>query len=76
MRDWSIDLPGRFSRRDDLTRWSYRLRDESPDGAVESVHGFVIGDARHLQTAVYFDDPAAAGEARAVIARVVARGGV
>jgi hypothetical protein len=40
-----------------ITRYSYRLRDESDEGPVESVYGFVIDDGGHLQLAVYFDDP-------------------
>jgi hypothetical protein len=55
----------------DLTRYSYRLRDENDDGAVESLCGFVISDDDHLQVAIYFDDPADEAEARQVVETVV-----
>ena len=52
--------PGRFAERESedsgLTRFSYRLRDESENGPIESVYGFAIGDRGHLQMSIYFDD--------------------
>src|SRR5215469_5626546 len=48
----------RESNADNVTRFSYRLRDQNEDGPVESVYGFVISEAGHLQLAIYFDDPA------------------
>ena len=51
----------RHSDQEDVTksetRYSYRLRDESEDGPVESLSAFIITDEEHLQVAVYFDDP-------------------
>lgn len=69
--------PARFDEREtvenELTRWSYRLRDDSPDGEVESVQGFVIGEVGQLQVAVYFDDPSDEDEARQLVESVAAR---
>jgi hypothetical protein len=69
--------PERFEEHENeaknLTRYSYRLRDENEDGAVESLYGFVISDDGHLQTAVYFDDLADEAEARQLVESVVAR---
>jgi hypothetical protein len=53
-----------------VTRYSYRLRDENEDGPVESLYGFVINDEGHLQMAIYFDDPADEAKARQLVDRV------
>jgi hypothetical protein len=50
-----------------ITRYSYRLRDESDERPVESVYGFVIDDGGHLQLAVYFDDPTEEGLGRQLV---------
>jgi hypothetical protein len=67
----------RFSEREDkerdVTRYSYRLRDESDDGPVESLYGFVVGDSGHLQMAIYFDDPAAEAVACQLVQAVAER---
>jgi hypothetical protein len=59
--------PDRFAESeasaDGLTRYRYRLRDESEDGPAESVNGYVIADDGHLQLGIYFDDPADAERA-------------
>jgi hypothetical protein len=69
--------PERFAEQEDtpenLTRYSYRLRDENEDGPVESLYGFVISDDGHLQLAIYFDDLADEAEARQLVAGVAAR---
>jgi cytidylate kinase len=50
----------RFSEKDhadnNVTRFSYRLRDENEDGTVESLYSFTINNNGHLQMAIYFDD--------------------
>jgi hypothetical protein len=66
--------PERFAEQEavagGVTRFSYRLRDDSDDGPVESVYGFVIGDDGHLQLAIYFDDPLDELVARELVLRV------
>jgi hypothetical protein len=68
----------RFAEREStdetVTRFSYRLKDESDDGPVESVEGFVLADGGDLQLSVYFDDPADESEARRIVDSVTARG--
>lgn len=61
------------STADNVTRFSYRLRDENEHGPVESLYGFVIGDEDHLQLAIYFDDPADEACARELVASVAVR---
>jgi hypothetical protein len=55
--------PHRFDEREgasgDLTRWSFFVRDVTPDGEVTALHAWLIADAGQLHMAVYFDDPAA-----------------
>ncbi|HEU0032795.1 MAG TPA: hypothetical protein VFQ53_19320 [Kofleriaceae bacterium] len=53
-----------------LSRLTYRLRDTSPDGEVDSIYNFVFSDAGHLQMAIYFDDPADVPTAYAIAASV------
>jgi hypothetical protein len=69
--------PNRFDEHEDrpknLTRYSYRLRDQSDDGPVESLYGFVISDDGHLQMAIYFDDPADDAVARQLVENVAER---
>lgn len=55
------------SEANNLTRYSYRLRDESENGPVESLYGFVMSDIGHLQIAIYFDDVADEAEARQLV---------
>jgi hypothetical protein len=50
-----------------VTRFSYRLLDDSDEGPVDSFNGFVIGDDGHLQLSVYFDDPADVAKARQLV---------
>ncbi len=63
--------PNRFAERetntDNVTRFSYRLRDESEDGPVDAVYGFIISDTGQLQLAVYFDDRADEEKARQLV---------
>jgi hypothetical protein len=56
-----------------VTRFSYRLRDESDNGPVESLSGYVIGDDGHLQLSVYFDDAADAAKAQKLVDSVALR---
>lgn len=69
--------PERFaedeSQARNLTRYSYRLRDESPDGPVESLYGFVLNADGHLQLAIYFDDPNDEAEAHQLVKSVAER---
>jgi hypothetical protein len=69
--------PGRFADHEcedkNLTRYSYRLRDEKEKGPVESLYGFVICDDGHLQMAIYFDNPTDEAEARQLVERVAER---
>jgi hypothetical protein len=69
--------PDRFeerkSSRGGLTRYDYRLRDESEDGPVEALYAYVIGDEGHLQMAIYFDDPSVDRIARILVDSVAAR---
>ena len=69
--------PDRFSEHEskakNLTRFSYRLRDENEDGPVESLYAFVISDRGHLQIAIYFDDPADEAEACQMVESVAER---
>ncbi len=48
----------RESQADGVTRFSYRLRDETETGLVESLFAFIINDGGQLQMSIYFDDPA------------------
>ena len=50
-----------------VTRFSYRLLDESEAGPVESLYGFVFADDGHLQLSIYFDDPADERVARELV---------
>jgi hypothetical protein len=63
--------PERFAEHEseakNLTRYSYRLRDENEDGPVDSLYGFVMTDAGYLQLAIYFDNPADEAEARQLV---------
>jgi hypothetical protein len=72
--------PKRFAEQEaeagGVTRFSYRLRDDSDDGPVESVYGFVIGDDGHLQLSIYFDDPTDERVARELVQGVSLRGTV
>jgi hypothetical protein len=69
--------PDRFAEHqneaENLTRYSYRLRDENEDGPVESLYGFVISDDGHLQMAIYFDDTKDEAEARKLVESVEER---
>jgi len=69
--------PARFDARESVrggvTRFSYRLRDESEDGMVESLNACVISDDGHLQLSVYFDDVAEAGTAQQLVDSVALR---
>ena len=69
--------PARFDARESVagavTRFSYRLRDESEDGPVESLSAYVISDDGHLQLSVYFDDVADAPTARQLVDSVAVR---
>jgi hypothetical protein len=56
-----------------VTRFSYRLRDQSEDGPVESLNAYVIGDDGHLQLSVYFDDAADAAMAQRLVDSVAVR---
>jgi hypothetical protein len=55
----NIASPKRFDERTTqngkVTRFGYRLLDESENGTVESVAAMVISDDGHLQLSVYFD---------------------
>jgi len=68
--------PERFADREskakNLTRYSYRLREDN-DGAVDAVYGFVLNDDGHLQLAVYFDEPADEVKARNLVDSVTER---
>ena len=48
--------------------------DESDDGPVESLNGYIIGDDGHLQLSVYFDDLGDAAEAQRLVDSVALRG--
>ena len=67
--------PSRFEEHEDkannLTRYSYRLRDENEDGPVESLYGVIISEEDQLEMAIYFDDAADAAAARQLVASVV-----
>ncbi|HET6878954.1 MAG TPA: DUF2185 domain-containing protein [Pirellulales bacterium] len=67
--------PERFAEHEseakNLTRYSYRLLDESENGPVESLYGFVIGDDGQLELAIYFDNPTDEAEARQLVESVV-----
>jgi hypothetical protein len=69
--------PNRFEEHEDdannLTRYSYRLRDENEDGPVESFYGFILSEEDQLEMAIYFDDPADEAAARQLVASVVER---
>jgi hypothetical protein len=64
----------RESKAKNLTRFSYRLREDNNDGAVDAVYGFVLNDDGHLQLAVYFDDPSDEVKARQLVDSVTERG--
>lgn len=49
-----------------LTRFAYRLLDDSDDGPVESLNALVYADHGHLQIGIYFDDPADEATALAI----------
>lgn len=53
-----------------LTRYSYRLRDESDDGPVEALYGFVLSEKSQLHLAIYFDDAAEEQLARTLVESV------
>jgi hypothetical protein len=57
----------------EVTRFSYRLLDESEAGPVESLYGFVFADDGHLEMAIYFDDPADERGARELVESVTRR---
>jgi hypothetical protein len=67
----------RFAERevvaDRVTRFDYRLRDDSDNGPIESLNALIFSDDGHLQMAVYFDDPVDEIKARQLVDRVVAR---
>jgi hypothetical protein len=69
--------PQRFEEHEsvanNLTRYSYRLRDENENGPVESLYGFVFSDDGHLQMAIYFDNPKDEAEARKLVESVTDR---
>jgi hypothetical protein len=69
--------PERFAESEsaagNLTRLSYRLRDENDDGPVESLYGFVLSDTGHLQLAIYFDDPKEEPAARQLVESVAGK---
>jgi len=52
--------PDRFEERqstsDDLSRFSYRLRDRSEDGPVESIYSLTFAEDGEMNMAIYFDD--------------------
>ena len=56
-----------------VTRFSYRLRDESEDGPVESLNACVIAADEHLQMSAYFDDVADAAKAQQIVDGVTVR---
>jgi hypothetical protein len=60
-------------KADNVSRYSYRLRDENEDGEVESLYAFVINDDGHLQMSIYFDDPADEARARQLADSVTER---
>jgi hypothetical protein len=60
-------------KANNVTRYSYRLRDRNEDGPVESVYAFVMNDDGHLQMAIYFDDPADEAKARQLVDSVCER---
>ena len=66
-----IASPRRYAEREStdggLTRFSYRLRDDSDDGPVESVYGYILGDKDELHLSIYFDDPADEAVARRIV---------
>jgi hypothetical protein len=61
------------AKADNVTRYSYRLREKNDEGPVESVSGFVIGDDGHLQMSIYFDDAADEAKARQLVNSVAER---
>ena len=69
--------PARFAEREatkgGVTRFSYRLRDDSEDGPVESIHSFVFADDGELLLAAYFDDPADEPKAWRIVESVAPR---
>ena len=69
--------PSRFAERvtadGEITRFSYRLRDESEDGPVESINSLVFADDGDLQLSAYFDDPADEPKAWRIVESVARR---
>ena len=69
--------PERFAERETkdahVTRYQHRLRDESEDGPVEALYGFILCDTGHLQVAIYFDDVGEEQLARRLVESVTAR---
>jgi hypothetical protein len=69
--------PARFDAREsiggDVTRLSYRLRDENDEGPVDSLCAFIIADDGHLQASIYFDDVKDAVMAQQIVDSLAAR---
>ena len=69
--------PNRFAEHqietNNLTRFSYRLRDNTDDGPVESVYAFVINNDGHFELAIYFDNIADEERALQLVESVNAR---
>jgi len=64
----------RESSSNNVSRFSYRLRDQNEDGPVESLNAYVIGDDGHLQVAIYFDDLADEARALQLVDSIAERG--
>jgi hypothetical protein len=65
-----MDPDGRVVRNKDdgdIAYFAYRLRDEGPDGHVESLNAFAVSDVGHLQMSIYFDDTADEAKALALV---------
>ena len=56
-----------------ITRFSYRLREASADGPVESLNSLALADDGDLQLSVYFDDAADEPEAWRIVESVALR---
>ncbi len=73
----SVAAKARFAEREvvanGVTRFAYRLRDDSDHGPVESLNALIFSDEGHLQMSVYFDDPVDETKAWQLADRVVAR---
>jgi hypothetical protein len=63
----------RESKTGNVTRFSYRLREENEGGPVESLSAYIINDDGHLQMSVYFDDPVEEATARKLVDSVAQR---